>query len=357
MQPQMSGLQSSDSFFPGDSFFQSSSLFDDEKSRGDRFGSMWQERSATAVAGQMMGDYSAWDVAALEARIGSSWKEPRREQTTASRIQDIALEITDHQPDARDDGGESFRWPFEHNSPCRLFGSRRQRKRNSVGELRMHRSCSSLPASVEFGLSGAAASQSDEFRAPPYQCWASSRDRFYHQESTRDAPTPGGYNNNPKTMMVGRHRSFDETETTVLHRERATQAPPPPCGRPSIHRAMSIDEVLPPDQPTASPSSSPSKRRRGRRPVSQPLEEEEQPVDEPQPPHPKRDLLTLLRNGEAIAERDLQSRENRQILHYLVYQQTLNVCFQDLVDHVQEDIENDPEEAFLRPPIPMFIDG
>lgn len=291
---------------------------------------MWPDHSeATAITNRLID--TAWDIATLEARIGASWEEARQEE--AFRIQDIELEITDHCPakESEDPG-----WPFKR-SPCRLFGSRR-RKRNSMGELAMNRSCTSLTHSAEFGIESREGLQEQSERASGHR-----RLEGWHPNGSR-------VRGNIKSM--GRHRSFDEVDETVMRKQQLTVT-----DRPGIHRAMSIDEVEQPDQ-----FSSSTKRRRGRRPTPQSVTEPvEVPTQSPQRRNlldnpERRDLLKLLREKKHISEEDLQSRENRKLLHCIIYQQKMGVCFPDLAAHVNEDIENDPEEAFLRPPIPLFLD-
>lgn len=285
---------------------------------------MWPGRSSADEMATQLAD-TTWDIATLEARIGASWKETRRDEP--NRIQDIELKITDHLPTRQQ--VEDSSWPY-HQSPCRLFGSRR-RKRNSMGELTMHRSCTSLTRSAEFGFEAHQAELAPD-RGP------------FESRHDYDSRMHG----NSNSISIERHRSFDDVDARGMT-ER--QAIPMGAERPGIHRAMSIEEVDLPDQ-----FSSSTKRRRGRRPTPQSATEfvgDLEPVNDNNPQ--QRDLLKLLRDKQQVSEDDLRLKENRKLLHCIVYQQQMGVCFEDLASHVVEDIENDPEEAFLRPPIPMFL--
>ena len=124
--------------------------------------------------------------------------------------------------------------------------------------------------------------------------------------------------------------SMDEGKSKEKEKEKNK-----PDRRSMMKRAMSTTNVKRPEEygpsggssssySTSLPFESPTPRRAGRR---------------PQRP-PRRHLLDLLRENKPVTEKDLADKENRQLLHRLMYEHKLGVSLKDLAKKVKKETKN-----------------
>ena len=74
-----------------------------------------------------------------------------------------------------------------------------------------------------------------------------------------------------------------------------------------------------------------------------------------QPLH-RRDLLNLLRDKKKIQVSDMKDRDNRRILHFLIYQHSLNIDMTELQASVDHDIVVNGSDALRRIPFPLYVE-
>jgi hypothetical protein len=71
---------------------------------------------------------------------------------------------------------------------------------------------------------------------------------------------------------------------------------------------------------------------------------------------PRRDLLGLLRDQKTVQLSDMKDRDNRRILHFLMYQHTLNIDLSELQSTVDHDIAVNGAAALRRPVLPLYVE-
>lgn len=71
---------------------------------------------------------------------------------------------------------------------------------------------------------------------------------------------------------------------------------------------------------------------------------------------PRRDLLVLLREQKTVHQTDFDDKENRRILHFLLYQHKLGIDLADLQSSVDHDIAVNGAEAMRRPTLPLYVE-
>jgi hypothetical protein len=70
----------------------------------------------------------------------------------------------------------------------------------------------------------------------------------------------------------------------------------------------------------------------------------------------RRDILSLLRDKKKIQVSDMKDRDNRRILHFLIYQHSLNVDLTELQASVDHDIAINGSAALRRLPLPLYVE-
>lgn len=70
----------------------------------------------------------------------------------------------------------------------------------------------------------------------------------------------------------------------------------------------------------------------------------------------RRDILSLLRDKKKIQVSDMKDRDNRRILHFLIYQHSLNIDLTELQASVDNDIAINGSAALRRPPLPLYVE-
>ncbi|GAX20803.1 hypothetical protein FisN_7Hh116 [Fistulifera solaris] len=154
--------------------------------------------------------------------------------------------------------------------------------------------------------------------APPPSSRRSSKDEL-------GAATLHGKSSVSRIRSKGRS-TLDEGKTKEKEKSK-------PDRRSMMKRAMSTTNVKRPEEygpdgngasTNGLPFESPTPRRAGRR---------------PQRP-PRRQLLDLLRENKPVTEKDLADKENRQLLHRLVYEHKLGVSLKDLAKKVKKETKN-----------------
>ena len=70
----------------------------------------------------------------------------------------------------------------------------------------------------------------------------------------------------------------------------------------------------------------------------------------------RRDILSLLRDKKKIQVSDMKDRDNRRILHFLIYQHSLNIDLTELQASVDNDIAINGSAALFRPPLPLYVE-
>jgi hypothetical protein len=73
-------------------------------------------------------------------------------------------------------------------------------------------------------------------------------------------------------------------------------------------------------------------------------------------PMQRRDVLSLLRDKKKIQVSDMKDRDNRRILHFLIYQHSLNIDLTELQASVDHDIAVNGSAALRRPPLPLYVE-
>jgi hypothetical protein len=71
---------------------------------------------------------------------------------------------------------------------------------------------------------------------------------------------------------------------------------------------------------------------------------------------PRRDIISLLRDQKTIHVSDMKDRDNRRILHFLIYQQSLNIDLTELQASVDHDIAINGTAALRRPALPLYVE-
>jgi hypothetical protein len=70
----------------------------------------------------------------------------------------------------------------------------------------------------------------------------------------------------------------------------------------------------------------------------------------------RRDLISLLRDQKTVHVSDMKDRDNRRILHFLIYQQSLNIDLTELQASVDHDIAINGAAALRRPTLPLYVE-
>ena len=85
-------------------------------------------------------------------------------------------------------------------------------------------------------------------------------------------------------------------------------------------------------------------------------EEEEDSAKRSTQPQP-RGLLSLMRDNETVELADLQSKKNRRVLHFLLYQHKLDIDMVQLQSDIDHDIAvNGLKKALQRPALPLYVE-
>lgn len=171
---------------------------------------------------------------------------------------------------------------------------------------------------------------------------------------------------------VERAGKHDELGATTLHgkssvsRIRKTKKKPEPAPsrrRNPIKRAMSTDNVAAPEESTIGRRGG----RRNRQPVQQPKNVEEVSDDDSvnssddsfaadEESQPQRDLLTLLKDNATMEPSDF-FRENRKVLHFLIYKHKLGLDAVSLQAKVDRDFANCGGRPIPRPALPLYVEA
>jgi hypothetical protein len=70
----------------------------------------------------------------------------------------------------------------------------------------------------------------------------------------------------------------------------------------------------------------------------------------------RRDLRDLLRDKVAATMDDFGSKENRRLLHFLIYEHKLGVSIKELKATIAEELADNPEKILCRPPLPLYVE-
>lgn len=105
----------------------------------------------------------------------------------------------------------------------------------------------------------------------------------------------------------------------------------------SSEGSFADDEVVVEKLPTKATTSTLRKK-----PVPQPVQ--------------RRDILSLLRDKKKILVSDMKDRDNRRILHFLIYQHSLNIDLTELQASVDHDIAVNGPAALERLPLPLYVE-
>ena len=70
----------------------------------------------------------------------------------------------------------------------------------------------------------------------------------------------------------------------------------------------------------------------------------------------RRDLRDLLRDKVAATMDDFESKENRRLLHFLIYEHKLGVSIKELKATIAEELADNPEKILCRPPLPLYVE-
>ena len=70
----------------------------------------------------------------------------------------------------------------------------------------------------------------------------------------------------------------------------------------------------------------------------------------------RRDILSLLRDKKKIQVSDMKDRDNRRILHFLIYQHSLKIDLTELQASVDHDIAVNGSAALRRPQLPLYVE-
>jgi len=77
----------------------------------------------------------------------------------------------------------------------------------------------------------------------------------------------------------------------------------------------------------------------------------------PSPRPASTNLLELMRHDQTVQLHDLQDKQNRRVLHFLLYQHKLGVDMAQLQQDIHDDIAtNGVEQALSRPPLPLYVE-
>ncbi len=162
---------------------------------------------------------------------------------------------------------------------------------------------------------------------------------------------------------------FGHAEARKAYRKKSDKtAKPAVKARPRINRAMSRDNVEPPEQ--ANNETSPREktnvyggtggRRRGRKKqealIDDSAEEESEEFLLSPPQRVCPSILEKLKDRPSISEDDLRDPDNRRLLHCIVYKTTLGIDFSKLRDTVEQELNESPSEALRRPTPPLYIE-
>lgn len=71
---------------------------------------------------------------------------------------------------------------------------------------------------------------------------------------------------------------------------------------------------------------------------------------------PRRELLVLLREQKTVVSNDFNDKDNRRILHFLLYQHKLGMDLSELQSNVTNDIAMHGTEAMRRPVLPLYVE-
>jgi hypothetical protein len=70
----------------------------------------------------------------------------------------------------------------------------------------------------------------------------------------------------------------------------------------------------------------------------------------------RRDLIQLLREQKTVDVEDLADKDNRRILHFIMYQHKLKVDMNALQANIDLDVATSGAAAFVRPPLPLYVE-
>jgi hypothetical protein len=70
----------------------------------------------------------------------------------------------------------------------------------------------------------------------------------------------------------------------------------------------------------------------------------------------RRDLIQLLRDHRTVHVEDLADKDNRRILHFIMYQHKLKVDMNTLQANIDQDVATLGAAAFVRPPLPLYVE-
>lgn len=186
------------------------------------------------------------------------------------------------------------------------------------------------------------------------------------------SPSPTNYRVVRKTitrLKSSDNMEFGHVEARKAYRKKPDKATKPAVKtRPRISRAMSNDNVEPPEQTTNETSprdrtnvyGGTGGRRRGRK-KQEPLiddsttNESEEFLSPQQPACPS--IMEKFKDKSSICEDDLCDVANRRLLHCIVYKTTLGVDFPELRDAVEQELNESPGNGSLRRPTPpLYIE-
>lgn len=128
-----------------------------------------------------------------------------------------------------------------------------------------------------------------------------------------------------------------------------------------MKRAMSTANVKRPEEYHGGSRGAVSSLGDAHDPASMP-EPEDTALERRSSRHPKRnqtenhrDILVLFREQKEITKKDLISKENRQILHYLMYENKLNLSLQELAKTVRKETK---DGVVPKPPKPeLYVEA